>query len=199
MAGEWTKRKGYTFDQSLNEDVDGRDLWSTRVSLGWKPADNMQTYLIWEHFSEDDDRVRSAKQLCKKDPGPSSVDGLSISDLPYPGANYRSDVSDVASFTQNFVQTWLSLGCLPTSLYSSEAYETPNGRVLPFYELGAFLSGSLLLNDIDPYAGQTQSPNLRVIQSLIKPGYRAKNDTLELNADWAINTTIADADLADRL
>ena len=188
VAGEWTKRKGYTFDQSLNEDVDGRDLWSTRVSLGWKPVDNVQTYLIWEHFSEDDDRVRSAKQLCKKDPGPTSVDGLPISDLPYPGADYRTD--QPASFTQNFVQTWLSQGCLPTSLYSSDAYETPNGRVLPFYELGAFLTGGLLLNDIDPYANQAQPHNLHVIQSLIKPSYRAKNDTLELNADWAVTPSL---------
>ncbi len=37
---------------------------------------------------------------------------------------------------------------------------------------------------------QTQSHNLRVIQSLIKPAYRAKNDTLELNADWAITPSL---------
>jgi iron complex outermembrane receptor protein len=188
VAGEWTKRNGYTFDQSLNEAVDGRDLWSGRVTLGWKPTDDAQTYLIWEHFSEDDDRVRSAKQLCKKDPGLASVDGLPIADLPYPGANYRLD--EPASFTQNFVQTWLSQGCLPTSLYSSDAYETPNGRTYPFYELGAFVNGDLILNDIDPYASQTQSPNLRVIQSLIRPHYKAKNDTLEFNADWKMTPSL---------
>ncbi|HEY5236938.1 MAG TPA: TonB-dependent receptor, partial [Rhizomicrobium sp.] len=188
IAGEWTKRKGYTFDESLNEAVDGRNLWSTRVTLGWKPNEDVQTYLVWEHFSEDDDRVRSAKQLCKKDPGPTSVDGLAISSLPYPGADHRLDQPD--SFTQNFVQTWLSQGCLPTSLYSSDAYETPNGRVYPFYELGAFINGDLILNDIDPYASQTQSRNLRVIQSLIKPHYSAKNDTLEFNADWKITPAL---------
>jgi iron complex outermembrane receptor protein len=188
VAGEWTKRSGYTFDSSLGQSVDGRDLWSGRVTLGWKPIEDVQTYFVWEHFSEDDDRVRSAKQLCKKDPGPSSVDGINISQLPYPGADYRTD--QPASFTQNFVQTWLSQGCLPTSFYSPDAYETPNGRVLPFYELGAFLTGGLLLNDIDPYADQKQSRDLHVIQSLIKPSYRAKNDTLELNANWTITPSL---------
>jgi iron complex outermembrane recepter protein len=188
VAAEWTKRQGYTYDESLHSQVDGRDLWSSRVTLGWKPFEGVQAYAIWEHFSESDDRVRSAKQLCKKDPGPISVDGLPISSLPYPGANYRGGVP--ASFTQSFVQTWLSQGCLPVSLYSSEAYQTPNGRTYPFVELGAFLAGTPLLNDVDPYANQTQSRNLRVIQSLIKPHYQAKNDTLEFNVDWAVTPTL---------
>jgi len=188
IAGEWTKRKGYTYDESLNEAVDGRDLWSGRVTLGWKPTEDVQTYLVWEHFSEDDDRVRSAKQLCKKDPGPTSVDGLPISSLPLAGSNYRSDMP--ASFTQNFVQTWLSQGCLPTSLYSADAFETPNGRVYPFYGLGAFFYGYPILNDIDPYANQTQSRDLRVIQSLIQPRYKAKNDTLELSTDWKVTPSL---------
>ena len=36
----------------------------------------------------------------------------------------------------------------------------------------------------DPYASTTQSRDLRVIESSINPKYRAKNDTLELNADY---------------
>jgi iron complex outermembrane receptor protein len=188
VAAEWTKRDGYTFDSSLGIPVDGRDLWSSRVTLGWKPVESVQAYAIWEHFDESDDRVRSAKQLCKKDPGPASVNGLAISSLPYPGSNYRLDMP--ASFTQDFVQTWLSQGCLPASLYSADAFGTPNGRVYPFYGLGAFFAGYPLLNDIDPYASQTQSRNLRVIQSLIKPHYSAKNDTLEFNADWAFTPSL---------
>ena len=190
VAGEWTKRSGYTFDESLGQSVDGRDLWSGRVTLGWKPTENLQVYGVWEHFSEDDDRVRSAKQLCKKDPGPDSVDGLDLLTLPpspYPGA--------APGFNTSFAQTWLSQGCLPASFYSKDAFETPNGQVLPFVELGEFLlnanstagNGSeLLLKNVDPYASQNQSTNLRVIQSLLKPSYRAKNDTVEFNADYAV-------------
>ena len=32
----------------------------------------------------------------------------------------------------------------------------------------------------------TQSTNLRVIESTINPHYQAKNDTLELNADYTV-------------
>jgi iron complex outermembrane receptor protein len=191
IAGEWTKRNGYTFDQTLGQSVDGRDLWSTRATLGWKPIAQLQTYLVWEHFSEDDDRVRSAKQLCKKDPGLTNVDGLNVTTLQNPvGSTYP------AGFSAAFDQTWLSQGCLPASFYSSDAYETPNGQVIPFVALGEFFDGNGggpnggLLRQIDPYASQTQSRNLRVIQSAIRPSYRAKNDTIEFNADYAVTPTL---------
>ena len=67
MAGEWTKRNGYTFNAETDQSVDGRDLWSGRVSLLVHPIENLTANLVWEHFSEDDDRLRSGKQLCTKD------------------------------------------------------------------------------------------------------------------------------------
>ena len=42
----------------------------------------------------------------------------------------------------------------------------------------------------DPYANTTQSTNLRVIESTINPRYRAKNDTLELNADYNVTPSL---------
>ena len=50
VAGEWTKRDGYSFNEITGKPIDGRDLWSSRVTLGWKPIENVQTYLVWEHF-----------------------------------------------------------------------------------------------------------------------------------------------------
>ncbi len=198
IAGEWTKRDGYTYDTSLSQHVDGRDLWSSRVTLGWKPVNDLQVYAVWEHFQENDDRVRSAKQLCKKDPGPDSVDGFAINaaNLPLnPGQgnnNGSFDPNFPLDFNARASKAALSQGCLPTSLYSSDAFETPNGQVIPFVFAGEFAfnafqgPGGYLLKAIDPYANQTQSRDLRVIESLIKPAYKAKNDTLELNADYAI-------------
>ncbi len=190
IAGEWTTRDGYTFDETTGKSVDGRDLWSGRVTVGWKPIENLQTYLVWEHFSEDDDRVRSAKQLCKKDAGPTTVDGFNLDDLPGIPPKYPS------SYFTNFARTWLSQGCLPASFYSSDAYETPNGQALPFVAYGEFFVGigngphGALLNQIDPYASQTQSQNLRVIQSELSPSYRAKNDTVEFNADYTVTPAL---------
>ncbi len=34
LAGEWTKRNGYSFNEYDNKDIDGRDLWSGRLSIG---------------------------------------------------------------------------------------------------------------------------------------------------------------------
>ncbi|HUJ04286.1 MAG TPA: TonB-dependent receptor, partial [Rhizomicrobium sp.] len=34
VAGEWTKRNGYTINENNGQNVDGRDLWSSRVTLG---------------------------------------------------------------------------------------------------------------------------------------------------------------------
>ncbi len=72
VAGEWTKRQGYSFNSLTDQRIDGRDLWSGRVSIGVKPIENLQVNLVWEHFSEDDDRMRTSKQLCKTAPIPSN-------------------------------------------------------------------------------------------------------------------------------
>ncbi len=63
VAGEWTKRQGYSFDELTDARIDGRDLWSGRVTIALKPVEHVQTTLVWEHFSEDDDRMRTAKTL----------------------------------------------------------------------------------------------------------------------------------------
>src|SRR6185312_5191954 len=39
----------------------------------------------------------------------------------------------------------------------------------------------------DPYANTTQSTNLRVIETALNPIYKAKNDTVELNADYNLS------------
>ena len=68
IAGEWTKRQGYSFNELTDSRIDGRDLWSGRVSLWLEAVRECANDLVWEHFSEDDDRMRTAKQLCKTAP-----------------------------------------------------------------------------------------------------------------------------------
>jgi iron complex outermembrane recepter protein len=173
VAGEWTKRDGYSFNEITNAPIDGRDLWSSRVTLGWKPFENVQTTLIWEHFQESDDRMRTAKQLCKTAPIPASVDGVVTGDIGL------SDTIDGGQF--------LSQGCLPASLYSPEAFEVPNGYSLAYYT-GVVAAGNVPARPgFDVYSETVQSRNLRDIQSSINPIYKAKNDTLELNADYQIS------------
>ena len=42
----------------------------------------------------------------------------------------------------------------------------------------------------NPYAGVSQSTDLRVISSLIDPKYRAKNDTYQLNVDYQVTPNL---------
>jgi outer membrane receptor protein involved in Fe transport len=181
LAGEWTKRQGYSFNALTDSRIDGRDLWSGRLTIGLKPLPNLQTYFIWEHFSEDDDRMRTSKQLCKTDPGLNHVGSLAIKSAgdAATGAVEQAYTVNAASFSQ---------GCLPTSLYSSEAFEVPNGFSLPYYTAG--LLAGVVSPGLDPYASVRQSRNLRVIESSINPIYRAKNDTVEFNADYQVSPVL---------
>ncbi len=55
-------------------------------------------------------------------------------------------------------QPYLSQGCVPTSLYSPDAFQVPNGDVLPYYAPLAF--EGIPVHIFDPYASATQSTNL---------------------------------------
>ncbi len=175
IAGEWTKRQGYSFNDLTQQRIDGRDLWSGRMTLGLKPTERLQITAMWEHFSENDDRMRTAKQLCKRAPVPNDVNGQLVDQGFYGIAAYQPD-------------HYLSQGCLPTSLYSADAFQVPNGLSLPYYSpLSAIevpVNNSI---HFDPYANTTQSTNLRVIETALNPIYKAKNDTVEVNADYNLS------------
>ena len=162
MAGAWTKREGYAFNQMTGRQIDGRDLWSTRVSLRFEPTDWISANLIWEHFEEDDDRLRSGKQLCKKHVV------THVGDLPMnsTGGSAQSPAAYVAQ------------GCTAVSLYSPEAFQTPNGDSLPYFAPLSDLG--LPIINLNPYLSATQSRDLRVIESGVEPEYRAKTDLAEL-------------------
>ena len=46
--------------------------------IGYNPTPKLKAMLVWEHFSEDDDRLRSGKQLCKTALPPTSVNGVPV-------------------------------------------------------------------------------------------------------------------------
>lgn len=226
-AGALTKRKGYGINEAANdpnviqdvrEDVDGRDLWSGRLTLGWEPTPTIRVNAIWERFQEDDNRVRTSKQLCHRDPGPETIGGV---DLTNRGLLRGAQTSQ---------------GCLPGSLYADEAFGTPNGVSLP-YVAGLFLapafgaipfaappiglaglggnpyqpssfnpnpltprclaegqsSNYLPINvcNADPYGGRTQSRDLRSIHSAIEPSYKAKSNVFELSIDLDLSDNLA--------
>ena len=216
VAGAITKRDGYGVNEAagteddtngVSADVDGRDLWSLRATLGWEPIEQIRVNALWERFEEDDNRVRTSKQLCHHDAGPQTVGS-------FDWANRSPAPTQRASTSQ---------GCLPGSLYADEAFGTPNGASLPYVSglayaptFGMVLSGQMGLGgnpywappggtsflpapcsqagfnmglhpvnvcQPDPYGGLMQSRDLRTIYSLLEPRYRAKADIFELSID----------------
>ncbi|MGE5565311.1 MAG: TonB-dependent receptor domain-containing protein [Parcubacteria group bacterium] len=169
LAGAWTKRDGYDTNQLTGNRIDGRDLWSTRLSLRVEPTDHLHANLIWEHFEEDDDRLRSGKQLCQ--------------------ADNRTEIN--GHLVPNF-QTYstLNVGCLAASLYAPESFEAPNGYSLPYYTPLGYLGVPVYA--LNPYASTTQSRDLRVIESTVDPQYKAETNTVELqfSADLPANLTL---------
>jgi len=178
IAGEWTKRQGYSFNELTDQRIDGRDLWSGRLSIAYKPTSNLDIDLVWEHFSEDDDRMRTSKQTCKTAPIPTNINGVNPFDLP----NHLGGDFDAPG-------DYLSQGCLPTSLYSPDAFEVPNGFAIPYYS-ALYGAGAPVHQFFNVYASAVQSQNLRVIESALNPAYKAKNDTVELNANYAITPAL---------
>ncbi len=172
LAGEWTKRDGFAFNEETNKATDGRDLWSGRVSLLVHPVENLSATFVWEHFSEDDDRMRSTKQLCTRDNRPATIDG------PYGPLD-----TTAAAF--------LSQGCKAGPLYGPTAFQTPDVTALPFI-YGLYIQGAILNDGTypNPYANVTQSRNLRVIDATLEPKYKAKNDTFELNVDYNLTSEL---------
>jgi iron complex outermembrane receptor protein len=175
VAGAWTKRNGYSINQITGSPIDGRDLWSTRLSLRFEPTDWISANLIWEHFEEDDDRLRSGKQLCKKDT-PTDVAGIPFPFEQFPGQN----LSPIATYNQ---------GCAPASLYGAESFQTPNGFALPYYHPLSQL-GLPTVPGLDPYASTGQSRDLRVIESIVDPQYRAQTDTAELQVRFDLSDSL---------
>ncbi|MCC5885817.1 MAG: TonB-dependent receptor [Gammaproteobacteria bacterium] len=70
LSGRWLERDGYVENTFLGEDIDDRDLWSTRVAFNYAPTDRTEINFFWQRFREDSTRMRTSNQLCAKDPNP---------------------------------------------------------------------------------------------------------------------------------
>ncbi|WP_334163535.1 TonB-dependent receptor [Phenylobacterium sp.] len=171
VAGSYLKRDGYGENLATGNDADDRDLWGGRVTLSFSPTDNFRSWLLFDHFEEDDNRSRIGKQLCTKDLGPGNIGGLGYSAIPPVGQIQRG---------------LFSQGCLPTSLYDPSALGTVNSQATLgglFGALGGFQTG-------DAYAGKMQTPDVRDIESLFDPIYKSKTDIYEFNAEFDVTENV---------
>jgi len=180
LSGALTSRDGFDYNTVTQRRVNDRDLWSTRAIVAWEPSDRFRANVIWQHFEEDDNRSRTGKQLCTRDPGPATIGGVAVPEN---------------------IQGRLSQGCLPGSLYDDAAYGTPNASGFAAVVAGnsgyvkmGYIAGT---SDIapgllpgDPFAGSVQSRNLREIATSIDPVFRAKNDVFQGNLEFDVSDAV---------
>lgn len=162
IAGSFLKRDGFETDTLSGAGIDGRDLWSGRLTASYKPAENFQATLMYQHFGEDDNRTIGLKQLCYKDPGPTNVGGVPTS----PEA-----------------QLLLSRGCLPGSVNGPGVFGVPNSVAL----LGGVLANLTGLQTGDAYAGQTNTGGPFAVQLPSQPAYRVHDDLVQLKLEGDVS------------
>lgn len=166
VAGVVLQRDGYTENTLTGSDIDGRDLYSARITYAFAPTESFRASLMYERFDEDDNRTGGLREFCAKDPGPTSVGGVA---------------------TGAAIQNFLSRGCLDSTIYDPAALlGTVNYNAALAGQLG-LLSG-LLSGDI--YAGVTQSPDLRKVAVRGPTQFMVVNDLVELNVEWNLTDNL---------
>lgn len=189
-----TQRDGYGTNLAAGEDfvgreapssknLDNRDLYTARFSLGWQLTDRFRANFIFERFKEDDNRLRVAKQLCHTDPGVTKVDGWRLSEYPDEGGANANRHPRSREF---IAQTSMSQGCLPRSLFAKGdpanpddhgAYGTPNGQRIPFtsaarltaFNIGGSGGPSVPLAQYPDVFGCTAGSNYFVTSGFLNP------------------------------
>ena len=164
LAGAYLTRDGYADNVVLGSDIDGRDLFSVRATLGFEPTEKLRGYVSVEHFKEDDNRQRIGKQLCAKDPFETSFNGIAI------------DPAD---------QIYTSLGCQEAPL--SQSFDRVNSAGTLGGGLG--IAAGLLSGDANPLP---LNRNFREIESAIDPVYVADQTlyTAEISYDLYDDITL---------
>ncbi len=162
LAGSRLTRDGFATNTVTGNTIDDRDLYSIRGTLAWEPTERLRGWLMLEHFSEDDNRARSIKQLCAKDPFRTSFAGV-----PITGADVLVT----------------SLGCQDAPLDQSF------GRVNSAATLqgGLAIVAGLLNGDVytDPL-----NPNLREIESAFDPIYRADQTLFSAKLEYDLTDSL---------
>ncbi len=165
FAGAFISRDGIQDNVFGGSKIDSRKIDAFRATIAFKPTDQISASLMWDHLREADSRTNGMKMLCVPDPGPSSVGGAPVSAVE---------------------RNYLSLGCLPTSVYASNANGVPNA-VASVFSSQAAQDGIFAGN---PFAGATTPIDRRSVFSTITPQYRNTNDNVQLNLQWQLTPSL---------
>jgi outer membrane receptor protein involved in Fe transport len=165
IAGDSLNHDGFKTNSATGHDIDGRDLYSTRVTLAFEPSTRFKSSLMWERFKEDDSRF-AEKFVCSKDTGPASVGGVAV--------------------TSAIARGFLSRGCLQTSIYSQSAQTGTVNTMATLAGAAGYLYG-LLPGDVN---ANSQSADRRTVAEGIDPTYKATNNLYVFNNEWQLSDAL---------
>jgi outer membrane receptor protein involved in Fe transport len=166
LAGSYLKRSGFGVNTYTGDNVNGRDLWSTRATLRAEPIDGLEATLMWQHFQEHDNRAATGGMICRKDNGPSSVGGVAV--------------------TNPLIRGYLSQGCSDISIYAPDSNQAPNS----LGTLWGQIAQNTGLTNGDFYAGKLLSTNLYDVDSTKDPTYDANSNIFTLNIGMQITPSL---------
>lgn len=165
FAGFLLKRDGTHFNTETGNDVETKDIWSGRVSIGWEPDDSFSANLVYEHFEQDDTTGGSRKLVCASDPGPTSVGGVP---------------------TDSITRLTLSASCLNTPIGDPRN----NGAIVTGAAFGGIFANLGGISSLDALAGRTYSSDPYTVSSTNDPFTIAKNDLVSLSLTYEISDTL---------
>ena len=166
VAGSYVHRDGFQNNVDTGQSVDGRDLYSTRVSLSFKPDNNLSGLLTWEHYKESDDRTTGSRNVCVPDPGPSSISGVPVNAQ---------------------LQGYLSRGCALTSVYTPGA---ANHQVDTIGDTPGHALNDFGIENGNSNSTVIQSNNLRDVMFETDPQYDDHNDFVQLDLEYALTPSL---------
>lgn len=162
LAGSYLERDGYVTNTVTGNEIDGRNLWGVRGSIAIEPTENFRALLVIDHFEEDDSRLRSGKQFCKKDPLKTSYASIPITPLD---------------------QLVTSIGCQEAPLSAM------NDRVNSVATLGGGLAIVAGLLNGDAFT-TPMNPDLRLIESAFDPRYLAEQTLYTWKAEYDVSDAL---------
>ncbi|QMW22591.1 TonB-dependent receptor [Sandaracinobacteroides saxicola] len=159
LAGQYIKRDGYTTNLYNNTKIDGRDQYSARLSLRFRPTDTTTIDLIGYYAGENSDRMRIQKQLCNSDP--TAILGCSPDKL---GNGYLNGNATLGNIIQSREFAAIALGA----------------AALPF--------GNLSVYGPSQYTGLTNPADLRTVSTNFTPSYRTREKYVQAKLNQEFDT-----------
>lgn len=120
VAGFYLKRDGYTENLELGTDFDDRDMYAVRASLRFEPGPDTAINLMAYYFRENDNRARSQKQQCQRDP--TGILGCLNNRRDFAKINANSTFTGVLGSSEFLAINGINPAFGLNSLYGPDAY-----------------------------------------------------------------------------